>query len=146
MKQCLHDTPHRQGRSKHYITTEQRGRGGTLSQTGRHLMEYYHQCTIVSPPATFRAILVRMLKWKKIKLVPGSMICTEPPCTCLSYLLFPAQYMGKRFAVETRESVLIKINEHKNQARVEEKRKENIFLIQSGVYVLGTGRRIRSVR
>ena len=75
----------------------------------------------------------------------GSTICTEPPCTCLSYY-FPCN-MEKHFALETRESFLIKISEHKKPARVEEKRRvKYFFLIERGVYVLGTGRRIKSVR
>ena len=65
----------------------------------------------------------------------------------LFVILFPVQYMGKRFALETRESFLIKISEVPKPARVEEKKERKIFfLIQSGVYVLGTGWRIKSVR
>ena len=54
---------------------------------------------------------------------------------------------AETFRVETRESFLIKISEIQKPARVEEKRRRRyFFLIQSGVYVLGTGRRIKSVR
>ena len=38
---------------------------------------------------------------------------TKPPCTFV--MLFPVQYMEKRFALETEESFLIKMSKHKNQ-------------------------------
>ena len=45
------------------------------------------------------------------------------------------------------QSFLIKISEIQKPARVGKKKERKIFfLIQSGVYVLGTGRRIKSVR
>ena len=45
----------------------------------------------------------------------------------LFVILFPVQYMEKRFALETRESFLIKISEIQKPARVEEKRRGKYF-------------------
>ena len=41
--------------------------------------------------------------------MPGSMICTEPTLH-LFVILFPVQYIGKRFALETRENLFDKRN------------------------------------
>ena len=46
----------------------------------------------------------------------------------LFVILFPVQYMEKRFALETRESFLIKISEIQKSARVEEKRRGKYFI------------------
>ena len=49
----------------------------------------------------------------------------------LFVILFPVQYMEKRFALETRESFLIKISEIQKPARVEEKKERKIFVPDS---------------
>ena len=64
--------------------------------------------------------------------VPGSMICKEPPCTCLSYC-FPRNTWRN---VSHSKSFLIKINEiQKTSACGRKKERKIFFLVESGVYV-----------
>ena len=55
--------------------------------------------------------------------MPNSMMCTEPPCDCLSYC-FPCNTWGNVFAVETRAKVDVQsplvtvcLHEHSGQPK-----------------------------
>ena len=78
----------------------------------------------------------------------GCVTSTQPRESAPSGITFPhiAIVRHTSAVVSYKESFLIKISEIQKPARGRKKERKIFFLIQSGVYVLGTGRRIKSVR
>ena len=91
----------------------------------------------------FQKILENTQVQSKCHKVPGSMISTEPPCTCLSYC-FPCNTWIN--VSHSKLGIFDKNYQNAKTSACGGKKERTIFIpIRSDAYVLGTGRRINSV-